>query len=191
MPGHQETVSSSSVKSIISVGRSASSKGYSNGTNLRRLSLQALPFCQQHSRISSANVFKKSKQAIRLMAALRFLVIGTLLSQLIIGSPQTSLERRNFYAMAYYQYSDLLGKPMIMLILLPFVSSPNNAFFGSPCSFKKEEHFSSITCPEKRRRKIHVKTRFMGCFKSPKRHLCYTQKSTVFEICSETNLNIP
>ena len=80
MPGHQETVSSSSVKSIISVGRSVSSKGYSNGTNLRRLSLQALPFCQQHSRISSANVFKKSKQAIRLMAALRFLVIGTSLS---------------------------------------------------------------------------------------------------------------
>ena len=73
------------------VGRSASSKGYSNGTNLRRLSLQALPFCQQHSRISSAIVFKKSKQAIRLMAALRFLVIGTLLSQMIIGSPQTSL----------------------------------------------------------------------------------------------------
>ena len=176
MPGHQETVSSSSVKSIISVGRSACSKGYSNGTNLRRLSLQALPFCQQHSRISSSNVFKKSKQAIRLMAASStFLVIGTLLS---VDHWKSSNEpvKKKFLCHGVLPVLGSSWKTYDYVNFAPICVVAKQCFFGSPCSFKKEEHFSSITCPEKRRRKIHVKTRFMGCFKSPKRHLCYTKK---------------
>ena len=61
---------------------------------------------------------------------------------------------------------------MIMLISLPFMSSPNNGLKpfkgGAPLA---------ITCPEKKR-KIHVKPRFMGCFKGPRRHLVLSREGT-------------